>query len=83
MTLLLACIAWVLIATAVAFLPMRYQYAPGIALLLAAPVLIWFVAIELGFVAAFFACFALVSMFRKPLRFFALKAFGQSPEVPK
>jgi hypothetical protein len=83
MKLLGFCIAWVLVATAVAFLPMRYQYAPGIALLLAAPVLIWLLALEFGFVPAGLAFLALTSMFRKPLRYFGMRALGHKPEVPK
>ena len=46
MTLLLACIAWVFAATGVALLPMRHQYIPGIALLIAAPVLILWIGIS-------------------------------------
>jgi len=83
MTLVWLCIGWVFAATAVAFLPMRYQYAPGIGLLLAAPVLIWMVSQEFGLLPAALALFALISMFRKPLRYFALRAIRRHQEVPK
>jgi hypothetical protein len=82
-TLFLICIGWVLAATVVAFLPMRYQYVPGIALLLAAPVLIWMIAQQFGWIYAGLGLFAFVSMFRNPLRYFAKRAMGQRPEIPK
>ena len=63
-------IAWVLAATAVAMLPMRKQYVPGVILLLAAPVLIVFLALQHGWIAGLAALMALVSMFRNPLRYF-------------
>lgn len=83
MTLALVCIAWVLAASVVAFLPMRYQYAPGIVLLLAAPVLIWLIAHNHGLIYAGLGLMAFLSMFRNPLRYFARRAMGQKPEVPK
>ena len=83
MTLALAAIAWVLASAVVAFLPMRYQYAPGIVLLLAAPVLIYLIGHEFGYVAAGLALLAFLSMFRNPLRYFAKKLLGQKTEVPK
>lgn len=83
MTLFLVCIGWVLAATVVAFLPMRYQYIPGIALLLAAPVLIWMISQQFGWVYVGLGLFAFVSMFRNPLRYFAKRAMGQRPEIPK
>ncbi len=75
--LLWGCI-WVVAATCVAFLPMRYQYLPGFALLLAAPVLIWQIGAAYGWPALLLAAFAFVSMFRKPLRYMALRAMGRS-----
>lgn len=80
--LVLACI-WVIAGTVVAFLPMRYQYAPGIVLLGLAPVLIWMIGREFGFIPAAMAVLAFVSMFRKPLRYFARRLMGEQPEVPK
>jgi len=39
---------WALVATVVAFLPMRWQYPPGIVLLIAAPVIIVMLGQEYG-----------------------------------
>jgi len=78
----LACL-WVIAGTIVAFLPMRYQYVPGITLLLLAPLLIWMIAQEYGFVPAALGVLALISMFRNPLRYFARRLMGEKPEVPK
>ena len=46
MTLLWLCVLWVFASAIVAMLPMRKQYFPGVALLLAAPVLIVLVGIQ-------------------------------------
>jgi len=83
MTLLTISALWVIAATIVAFLPLRYQYAPGILLLLSAPVLIFFIGRELGWLPAGLAVLAFLSMFRNPLRYFWKRALGQKPEVPK
>ena len=83
MTVLIASCLWVLAATAVAFLPMRYQYAPGLLLLLAALVLIYLIGRDVGLWAGVAAGLAFVSMFRKPLRYFAKRAMGHSVEVRK
>ncbi len=69
-------IAWVFAATFVAFLPMRRQYLPGVALLLAAPVLIGFLGYQHGWFAAAGALAAFVSMFRNPLQYFWRKWRG-------
>ncbi len=74
---------WVLAATGTAMLPMKYQYAPGITLLVLAPVLIvWLGAVHGWWVSAL-AIAAFVSMFRNPLRYFIRRALGQKPELPK
>ena len=83
MTLLVVSCLWVLAATIVALLPMRYQYAPGILLLLAAPVLIYFIGRDVSPWAAGAATLAFLSMFRNPLRYFARRAMGRDVEVPK
>ena len=83
MSLLILSCLWVISGAAVAMLPMRYQYAPGIVLLLAAPVLIWMIGRDVGVWAGVLAGLAFVSMFRKPLRYFALRAIGRRPELPK
>lgn len=83
MTLAWACIGWVLCSAVVAMLPMRYQYVPGVGLLIIAPVLIVWIGIAVGWWAAALAVFAFVSMFRNPLRFFWARARGMNPELPK
>ena len=83
MMLLWVCIGWVLAATAVAMLPMRQQYIPGVALLIAAPSLILWIGVSVAWWAGALALAAFVSMFRNPLRYFWAKARGQNPELPK
>ncbi|MEO1779453.1 MAG: DUF2484 family protein [Pseudomonadota bacterium] len=83
MILLWLCIGWVLAATAVAMLPMRHQYIPGVALLIAAPLLIAWIGIAVAWWAGILALAAFVSMFRNPLRYFWAKARGAHPELPK
>ncbi len=82
MILALACISWVFAATIVAMLPMRRQYVPGIALLIAAPLLIAWIGIAVTWWAGVLALAAFVSMFRNPLRYFWAKARGQNPSLP-
>ncbi|WP_101067947.1 DUF2484 family protein [Roseovarius salinarum] len=67
MAVVLACL-WVLAGVGVAMLPVRWQIAPGLALLAAAPVLVWRLGHEAGMLAAALAALAVLSMFRKPLR---------------
>ncbi|MGZ2258387.1 DUF2484 family protein [Roseobacter sp. A03A-229] len=81
--LLWACIAWVFASALGAMLPMRHQYVPGVALLIAAPVLIVWVGAAFNWLAAALALFAFVSMYRNPLRYFVARARGQRPEIPK
>ncbi|WP_299736458.1 DUF2484 family protein [uncultured Roseobacter sp.] len=83
MMLLWAAILWVFASAAVAMLPMRYQYVPGVALLIAAPLLILWIGMEVAWWAAVLALFAFISMFRNPLRFFLARARGQRPEIPE
>jgi hypothetical protein len=66
LSLILACL-WVLAAALVSFLPMRLQYVPGLALLIAALPLAVFVGIEVGWIWVGFVVFAVVSMYRRPL----------------
>lgn len=80
MTLVALSALWVIAATLVAFLPMRHQIAPGLVLLLAAPVLIWMLGREFGLVMVLLALFAVVSMFRKPLRVLLRRVLGQGTE---
>ncbi|WP_300514406.1 DUF2484 family protein [Aliiroseovarius sp.] len=71
---------WVLAATAVAFLPMRTQYAPGLFLLVVAPILMYFLAKEHGAVVFALALAAFLSMFRRPLTYFARRMLGRQSE---
>ncbi|MGA9252439.1 MAG: DUF2484 family protein [Roseobacter sp.] len=83
MILAWACIGWVLASAAVAMLPMRHQYVPGVALLILAPVLIVWLGTVVGWWAAALAVLAFVSMFRNPLRYLWARARGMKPELPK
>lgn len=83
MTLLWLCVLWVFASVIVAMLPMRRQYVPGVALLLAAPVLIFMIGIQVGWLAAGAGTLAFMSMFRNPLRYLLAKLKGQTPQVPQ
>lgn len=83
MMLLWLCVGWVFASAIVAMLPMRRQYVPGVALLLAAPVLIVMIGLQVGWLAAGLGLFAFVSMFRNPLRFILAKLQGKNPQVPQ
>jgi signal transduction histidine kinase len=75
---------WVVASAIVAMLPMRRQYAPGIALLIAAPVLLVWIGASHGWVWTAFGVFAFVSMFRNPLRYLAARALGRPlPPLPQ
>lgn len=73
--LTLACI-WVLAATAVALLPYRRQMVPGLALLIAAPVLIAWIGWVHGWIWSAVALLGFGSMFRRPLIYFGRRALG-------
>ncbi len=77
----LGCV-WVIAAAVVAMLPMRRQYAPGIALILAAPVLIVWIGLTHGWLWTAVGLFALISMFRNPFRYFLKRALGYPVELP-
>lgn len=74
--LILGCL-WVVASAIVALLPMRLQYPPGIALLIAAPVLIVWIGAVHGWGWAALGLFAFVSMFRNPLIYFARRFAGK------
>lgn len=74
---------WVVLATFVAFLPMRLQYPPGIALLAAAPALLAWIGFVHGWAFAALGLFAFVSMFRNPLLYFWRRSRGERPEIPQ
>ena len=63
---------WVLASAIVAMLPMRHQYAPGVTLLILAPVLIGYIGTQHGWLIVAFALFSFVSMFRNPLIYICL-----------
>jgi len=67
-SLLLACI-WAILATITAFLPMRLQYVPGLALLILAVPLLVFIGVQHSAWVVLAALAGLVSMFRRPLWF--------------
>lgn len=65
---------WVIAAAITALLPMRAQMIPGLALLAAAPLLLFWIGFTQGFGWVALGLFALLSMFRRPLNYFARKA---------
>jgi len=73
---------WVIASAVTAMLPMRRQMVPGIALLLAAPVLILWIGASHGWGWAALGIFAFLSMFRNPLRYFLRRALGRPAELP-
>jgi Protein of unknown function (DUF2484) len=73
---------WVLASTVTAMLPMRLQMVPGLALLLAAPVLLWFIAQDYGIWVFLITLLAALSMFRNPLIYFARRAMGLPVRLP-
>jgi hypothetical protein len=58
---------WVLAAALVAMLPMRWQYAPGLTLLVLSVPLMVFVGADVGWIWVAVVLFAVLSMFRRPL----------------
>lgn len=81
--LLWLCIVWVLASALVALMPMRWQYVPGVLLLLFAPVLIHAIYHGFGTWPALAGVLAFVSMYRNPLRYFWKRLTGQPVEVPQ
>ena len=82
MTLLWLSILWVFASALVALMPMRRQYAPGVALLVSAPVLIIWIGSVVGWWASVLALAAFVSMYRNPLRYLYAKFTGRPVSVP-
>lgn len=74
---------WVVASAIVAMLPMRQQMVPGIALLIAAPVLLVWIGYVHGWLFLALGLFAFVSMFRNPLRYFLRRALGRPAPLPK
>ncbi len=67
---------WAIAATITALLPMRYQFPPGLTLLILAPFLIGFITYEHGIWLGLAALAGFLSMFRRPLIYFGKKALG-------
>ncbi len=76
MTLLLLTCLWALAATLTAFLPMRLQIVPGLALLIAAPALIAALGWSFGPWVGMAALAGFVSMFRHPLAYLVRRTLG-------
>ena len=83
MTLAWLCLIWVFLSATVATLPLRIQFIPGAILLVAGPVLIIVIGLQVGFVFSVIALAAYVSMFRNPLLFLLAKLRGRKIEVPR
>ncbi len=80
---LISAAIWAIAATFVALLPMRFQYAPGVTLLVAAPFLVGFIGYEHGLWFALLGLAGFVSMFRNPLIYFYRCARGKTPDIPR
>ncbi|MEO0989382.1 MAG: DUF2484 family protein [Pseudomonadota bacterium] len=78
----LACV-WVLLSSAVALMPMRHQYVPGVTLLVAAPLLILWLAVDYGWIVGVVGLLGFVSMFRNPLLYLGRKAIGLPVRRPE
>ena len=74
---------WVVAGTLVALLPMRFQYPPGLLLLLAAPCLLVWIGVAHGVWIAIAGALGFVSMYRHPLRYFAGLFFAPNEALPK
>ena len=74
---------WIIAAALTALLPMRAQMIPGLALLIAAPLLLIWIGLTHGWLWCAFGLFAFVSMFRNPLIYFARRAFGLPSPDPR
>jgi hypothetical protein len=77
-----AAIFWALAATVTALLPMRRQMVPGLALLVAAPVLILWIGAAHGWLWTLPALAAFLSMFRNPLLYLLRRATGRPAPLP-
>lgn len=82
LSLLLASL-WVVIGAGVAMMPMRYQFPPGLALLVAAPFLLAFIAWQHGGWLFLIGLLGFASMFRRPLIYLFHRLLGKTAEHPK
>lgn len=77
---LISAAIWVLAATVVAMLPMRLQWVPGVALLLVAPVLLGWMAVDHGPWWIVVGGLAFLSMYRRPLGYLARRILDRKTE---
>ena len=77
--LLMGCL-WVIAATITAMLPMKQQMVPGMTLLVLAPVLLLWIGLSHGWRWVAVGLFAFLSMFRRPLLYFARRGLGLAVE---
>ena len=82
MIMLWVCIVRIFVSAACAMLPVRYQYVPAVILLIAAPILILLIGIQVSAWIAIATIFASISMFRNPLRYLWAKIRGQNLQRP-
>ncbi len=73
---------WVVAAAATAMMPYRWQFPPGIVLLILAPVLIAWIGAVHGWMVGLLCLAAFLSMFRRPLIYFWKMARGLPVERP-
>lgn len=71
---------WVIAITIVAMLPMRLQWFPGLALLIAAPALLAWIAADHGWWVLTLGAFAFMSMLRRPLGYLMHRFVSSRPE---
>ncbi len=79
--LILGCL-WVVAVALTAMLPLRLQRYPGLPLLLAAPVLLFWIGREHGWLWLAVGLFAFLSMFRRPLNYLGRRALGLPAYLP-
>ena len=77
---LISAAIWVLAVTVVAMLPMRLQWVPGVALLLVAPVLLGWMAVDHGPWGIVVGGLAFLSMYRRPLGYLARRILDRKTE---
>ncbi len=69
---------WVLASAITAMLPYRMQFPPGITLLVLSVPLLIYIGISHGFLWVALFLFAVASMFRNPLIYFAKRLMGRA-----
>ena len=79
--LLMGCL-WVIAATITALVPMKQQMVPGMTLLVLAPVLLLWIGLAHGWLWVGLGLFAFLSMFRRPLLYFARRGLGLPVVLP-